>query len=215
MAESLADRAYDALLAAIAEGRLRPGQRVREIAFAEQLGISRTPIREALQRLARDGLITLDARNGARITELSLEAIQELYDLREILEGSAARFAALSAKANDLQRLKAILAKEAEHGNDPAALAKLNKLFHRTLCEAANNRYLMSAVSDFSTTLLLLGPTTLAAGGRAGESQAEHRAIVEAVAAGDADKAETLMRAHIRRAREIRLAMVLEEGLGV
>ena len=215
MAESLADRAYDALLAAIAEGRLRPGQRVREIAFAEQLGISRTPIREALQRLARDGLITLDARNGARITELSLEAIQELYDLREILEGSAARFAALSAKANDLQRLKAILAKEAEHGNDPAALAKLNKLFHRTLCEAANNRYLMSAVSDFSTTLLLLGPTTLAAGGRAGESQAEHRDIVEAVAAGDADKAETLMRAHIRRAREIRLAMVLEEGLGV
>ncbi|GAB4393748.1 MAG: GntR family transcriptional regulator [Kiloniellaceae bacterium] len=215
MAESLADRAYDALLAAIAEGRLRPGQRVREIAFAEQLGISRTPIREALQRLARDGLITLDARNGARITELSLEAIQELYDLREILEGSAARFAALSAKANDLQRLKAILAKEAEHGNDPAALAKLNKLFHRTLCEAANNRYLMSAVSDFSTTLLLLGPTTLAAGGRAGESQAEHRAIVEAVAAGDADKAETLMRAHIRRAREIRLAMVLEQGLGV
>jgi len=215
LAESLAERAYDALMAAIAEGRLKPGQRVRETAFAEQLGISRTPIREALQRLARDGLLTLDARNGAKITELSLEAIQELYDLREILEGSAARFAALSAKANDLQRLKAILAKEAEHGNDPAALAKLNKLFHRTLCEAANNRYLMSAVSDFSTTLLLLGPTTLAAGGRAGESQAEHRDIVEAVAAGDADKAETLMRAHIRRAREIRLAMVLEEGLGV
>ena len=215
MAESLAERAYDALMAAIAEGRLKPGQRVRETAFAEQLGISRTPIREALQRLARDGLLTLDARNGAKITELSLEAIQELYDLREILEGSAARFAALSAKANDLQRLEAILAKEAEHGGDPVALAKLNKLFHKTLCEAANNRSLSEAVAAFSPTLLLLGPTTLAAGGRAGESQAEHRAIVAAVTAGDANKAETLMRAHIRRAREIRMAMVLEEGLGV
>ena len=215
MAESLADKAYAALRAAIAEGRLKPGQHIRETAFAAQLGISRTPIREALQRLARDSLITLDARNGARVVELSLDAIQELYDLREILEGSAARFAALGAKANDLQRLDAILAKEAEHGDDPAALAKLNKLFHRTLCEAGNNRYLSSAVATFSTTLLLLGPTTLAARDRAGESQAEHRAIVAAVAAGDAERAEELMRAHIHRAREIRIAMALEAGLGV
>ncbi len=215
MAESLADRAYHALRGAIAEGRLKPGRHVGEAAFAEQLGISRTPIREALQRLARDGLVTLDARNGARVAELSLEAIQELYDLREILEGSAARFAALGAKPNDLQRLEAILAQESAHGGDPAALARLNKLFHQTLCKVANNRYLGQAVATFSTTLLLLGPTTLAAGGRAGESQAEHRAIVEAVAAGDAERAEALMRGHIRRAREIRIAMVLEEGLNV
>ncbi|MEQ8355813.1 MAG: GntR family transcriptional regulator [Kiloniellaceae bacterium] len=215
MTESLAERAYGALCAAIAEGELTPGQRIGETTFAAQLGISRTPIREALQRLARDGLVTLDARNGAKVAELSLEAIQELYDLREILEGSAARFAALGATANDLQRLNAILIKETEHGDDPAALAKLNKLFHQALCEAANNRYLSSAVATFSTTLLLLGPTTLAAKLRAGESQAEHRAIVEAIGEGDAERAESLMRAHIRRAREIRIAMVLEEGLGI
>jgi len=215
MPASLADQAYQGLLAAIAEGRLRPGERVRETALANQLGISRTPIREALQRLARDGLVQLDARNGARIAELSLGAIQELYDLREILEGSAARLAALGATANDLQRLDAILEKEAAHLGDPAALAKLNKLYHQTLCEAANNRYLMSAVATFSTTLLLLGPTTLAAHQRAGESHAEHRGVVEAVAAGDAARAETLMRGHIRRAREIRLAMVLDAGLAV
>jgi len=215
MPASLADQAYEGLLAAIGAGRLQPGERVRETALAEQLGISRTPIREALQRLARDGLVQLDARNGARIAELSLQAIQELYDLREILEGSTARLAAQGATANDLQRLNAILEKEAAHLDDPAALAKLNKLYHRTLCEAANNRYLMSAVATFSTTLLLLGPTTLAAHRRAGESHAEHRAVVKAVAAGDADKAEKLMRGHIRRAREIRLAMVLEAGLAV
>ena len=74
MAESLADRAYHALRGAIAEGRLKPGRHVGETAFADRLGISRTPIREALQRLARDGLVTLDARNGARVAELSLEA---------------------------------------------------------------------------------------------------------------------------------------------
>ncbi|MGE5767153.1 MAG: GntR family transcriptional regulator [Bacteroidota bacterium] len=213
MPASLADQAYEGLLAAIGAGRLKPGERVRETALAEQLGISRTPIREALQRLARDGLVQLDARNGARIAELSLGAIQELYDLREILEGSTARLAALGASANDLQRLNAILAKEAAHLDDPAALAKLNKLYHRTLCEAANNRYLSSAVATFSTTLVLLGPTTLAAHSRADESHAEHRAVVEAVAAGDAERAEALMRGHIRRAREIRLAMVLEAGL--
>ena len=183
------------------------------MAPGEQLGISRTPIREALQRLARDGLVRLDARNGARVAELSMQAIQELYDLREILEGSTARLAAQSASANDLQRLNAILEREATQLEDPTALAKLNKLYHRTLCEAANNRYLMSAVGTFSTTLLLLGPTTLAAHQRAAESHAEHCAIVEAVAAGDADKAERLMRGHIRRAREIRMAMALETGL--
>ncbi|GAB4354941.1 MAG: GntR family transcriptional regulator [Kiloniellaceae bacterium] len=213
MSASRADQAYEGLLAAIGAGRLRPGERIRETALAEQLGISRTPIREALQRLARDGLVQLDARNGARVAELSMQAIQELYDLREILEGSTARLAAQSASANDLQRLNAILAREATQLDDPAALAKLNKLYHRTLCEAANNRYLMSAVGTFSTTLLLLGPTTLAAHRRAGESHAEHCAIVEAVAAGDADKAERLMRGHIRRAREIRMAMALETGL--
>ena len=215
MSASLADRAYDGLLAAIGGGRLKPGERLRETALAEQLGISRTPIREALQRLARDGLVQLDARNGARIAELSLQAIQELYDLREILEGSTARLAAQSASANDLQRLKAIIAREENTLDDPAALAKINKLYHRTLCEAANNRYLMSAVGTFSTTLLLLGPTTLAADQRAGESHAEHRAVVEAITAGDADTAERLMRGHIHRAREIRIAMALETGLAV
>lgn len=215
MSASLADRAYDGLLAAIGAGQLKPGERIRETALAEQLGISRTPIREALQRLARDGLVQLDARNGARIAELSLKAIQELYDLREILEGSTARLAAMSATANDRQRLNAILEREAAQLDDPAALAKINKLYHNTLCEAANNRYLMSAVATFSTTLLLLGPTTLAASQRAGESHAEHRAVVAAIAAGDADQAEQLMRGHIRRAREIRLAMVLETGLAV
>jgi DNA-binding GntR family transcriptional regulator len=215
LAQSLADQAYDALRGAIAEGRLQPGERIREVALAEELGISRTPIREALQRLARDGLIQQDARNGARVTELSMAAIQELYDLRVILEGSAARFAALSATANDRQRLTAILAKEAEHLGDAVAMAKLNKLFHQGLCQAANNRFLSNAVATFSTTLLLLGPTTLAAGQRADESHAEHSAIIAAVGAGDAALAERLMRGHIDRAREIRLAMFLEAGLGV
>jgi DNA-binding GntR family transcriptional regulator len=215
MPASRADQAYEGLLAAIAEGRLRPGERVRETDLAEQLGISRTPIREALQRLAHDGLVQLDARNGARVAELSMGAIQELYDLREILEGSAARFAALSAKPNDRQRLEAILEREATHLGQPAALAKLNKLFHRSICEAANNRYLASAVATFSTTLLLLGPTTLAAQHRADESHREHWLIVQAIVTGNADSAEALMRRHIRRAREIRVAMVLETGLGV
>jgi DNA-binding GntR family transcriptional regulator len=215
MATSLADQAHEGLLTAISEGRLTPGQAIRETALAEELGISRTPIREALQRLARDGLVRLDARNGASVGELSLEAIRELYDLREILEGSTARFAALNARPSEHQRLEAILAREADQLDDPAKLAKLNKLFHRTLCDAAGNRYLSSAVATFSTTLLLLGPTTLAASHRAGESHAEHRCVVEAITAGNPDRAEEIMRAHIRRAREIRLSMVLEAGLAV
>jgi len=215
MATSLADQAYEGLLTAISEGRLKPGQAIREVALAEQLGISRTPVREALQRLARDGLVRLDARNGARIGELSLQEIHELYDLREILEGSVARFAALNARSLECQRLEAILSREAAQRGDPAALAKLNKLFHRTLCEAASNRYLTSAVATFSTTLMLLGPTTLAAQHRAEESHSEHRQVVEAVAGGKPDRAEEIMRAHIRRAREIRLSMVLEAGLAV
>src|SRR3546814_2061320 len=132
MPASRADQAYEGLRAAIGEGRLRPGDRGRETALAAELGISRTPIREALQRLARDGLVRLDARNGARIVELSLDAIQELYDLREILEGSTARLAALGASANNLQRLNAILDRERseEHTSElPSLMRKLYAVF--------------------------------------------------------------------------------------
>src|SRR3546814_5048273 len=110
-------------------------------------------------------------------------------------DGSTARLAALGATSNDLQRLDGILEKEAAHLDNPPALAKLNKLYHRTLCEAANNRYLTSAVATFSTTLLLLGPTTLAAHHRADESHREHRLIVEAIVKGDADG--EIGRAHV------------------
>src|SRR3546814_16679574 len=91
MPASLADQAYEGLLAAIGEGRLRPGDRVRETALAAELGISRTPIRQALQRLARDGLVRLDARPRARIVQHSPDAIKQPSAPRQIPEGSPTR----------------------------------------------------------------------------------------------------------------------------
>lgn len=206
---SRGDQAYTFIVEGIQSGRLKPGTRLREIELAEMTGLSRTPVREALSRLQLEGLLTTDAARGLIVTELDYSMTSELYAMREVLEGTAARLAARHASDVEIDFLREINARDAQL-TTAEALAANNRLFHETLYRCAHNRYLVKTLNTLQESMMLLGQTTLATPGRAETSRAEHGAIVEALARRDPDEAEKAARAHIIAAYRIRLDQLFD-----
>lgn len=206
---SRADQAYGFIVDGIQAGRLAPGTRLREIELADMTGLSRTPIREALSRLQLEGLLTMDAARGLIVTELDYSMTSELYAMREVLEGTAARLAARHASDVEIDFLREINTRDAQCTSEEA-LAANNRLFHETLYRCAHNRYLVKTLNTLQESMMLLGRTTLATLGRAETSRAEHGAIVEALARRDPDAAEDAARAHIVAAYRIRLDQLFD-----
>jgi DNA-binding GntR family transcriptional regulator len=207
---SRGDFAYDALFGAIESGTLKPGTRLREIEISEWVGASRTPIREALGRLEGEGLIARDPSRGMIVAELDHGMVAELYDMREVLEGTAAGLAARHASDAEIDALRELALRDREIGDDPTRLARVNRLFHEAMFRSAHNRFLMRAVHSLRQSMVLLGRTTLAIAGRPGTARAEHDAIVEAISRHDAEAAAAAARAHIRAAYRARLGLMLE-----
>jgi DNA-binding GntR family transcriptional regulator len=206
-ARSNASEAYDMLLAAIEDGGLPPGMRLREAELADLLAISRTPVREALKRLELQGLVVHEPHHGAVVAALDYGQVTELYLLREVLEGTAARLAAQHATAVEIGVLERMV--EADHAlaGDPKRLARSNRLFHQQIRDTARNRYVGTALENLRLSLALLAGTTLAAPGRAEESIAEHAAIVARIATRDPDGAEAMARQHIQHAFRARVEL--------
>ena len=200
--------AYARLLDDIRSGVLAPGARLTETEIAERLHISRTPVREAIRRLEADGLVAHLPRAGAVVRKLDHSEVMELYEMRLVLEGTAARLAARAASEVEIDELAAINAEMEAAGGDGAALFELNTQFHRTLIRAARNRFLVRSVEAVHTTLLILGPSTLALPDRARAAVAEHAAVVVALRRRDGEAAETTMRAHMEAAQRTRLRML-------
>lgn len=206
---SRGDQAYKFIVDGIQSGRLAPGTRLREIELAEMTGLSRTPVREALSRLQLEGLLTPDAARGLIVTELDYSMTSELYAMREVLEGTAARLAARHASDVEIDFLREVNTRDAQL-TSAEALAANNRLFHETLYRCAHNRYLVKTLNTLQESMMLLGRTTLASPGRAETSRAEHGDIVEALARRDPDAAEQAARAHITAAYRIRLDQLFE-----
>lgn len=196
--------AYRRLLDEIRDGALAPGARLRETELAERLGISRTPVREAIRQLEADGLVVHLPRQGATIRSLDHAEVVELYEMRAVLEGTAARLAARAASDIELAELVALNAELASATAGPQA-REMNRQFHRTLIEAARNRFLVKAMSALQKTLLILGPTTLAEPSRAVSAVDEHGAVLAALQARDGAAAELAMRRHVEAALSARL----------
>jgi DNA-binding GntR family transcriptional regulator len=207
---SLGADAYRRLQAAIRDGELAPGTRLREEDLAATLRMSRTPVREALRQLQSEGLLTQDAQRGMAVSRLDHQMMTELYLMRDVLEGTAARLAARHASEAEVAVLRDLVEVEAKLGRDPKALARHNQRFHEALYLAAHNRYLLKTLNALRDAMALLGETTYAAPGRAKSALAEHRAIVEAMSAGDAAAAEAAARAHIQGAQRARIRMLAE-----
>ncbi|MEN0073436.1 MAG: GntR family transcriptional regulator, partial [Paracraurococcus sp.] len=175
-AGSLAERAYDLFRNGLRRGAFRPGQRLLETDLAEQLGMSRTPVREAIRRLQSEGLVAHLPARGLCVAMYDAAEVDELYVMREALEGTAARLAAQHAGRAEILLLQAMLDQEA--GLTGEAAAEHNRRFHRALHQAAHNRYLLRSLSAISDALLLLGPTTLESPGRAAAAREEHARVV-------------------------------------
>jgi DNA-binding GntR family transcriptional regulator len=197
--------AYDRLIAEIRQGQLRPGDRLTETDLAERLGISRTPVREAIRLLESDGLVDHQPRAGARIRRLDLAEVTELYEMRAVLEGTAARFAARAAYDSELAELDAINAEMAAGAHDAERLYHANRQFHGVLLNAARNRFLWRSVEAVQKTLLILGRSTMEEADRAQAAVDEHGLILRALHAHDGDAAEAAMRRHIEAAHRARL----------
>lgn len=196
-----AEQAYQHIRQAIQEHRLKPGDRLREAELAEAVGVSRTPLREALARLESDGLIANDPARGLVVTRLDYNMVSELYYMREVLEGTAARLAAQHASDVELTILDQICEQYSRSIGDGAALEMRNRQFHEALYRCAHNRYLLRTLQGLHDALALLGESTLHDRARAESTQAEHEAIIRAIKERNPEAAEQATRAHIRNAQ--------------
>ncbi|MDJ0821562.1 MAG: GntR family transcriptional regulator [Paracoccaceae bacterium] len=203
---SSGELAYEKLLSSLRSGVFTPGARLREEEVSEALGLSRTPVREALRRLEADGIVEHRPRIGAVIRSLSHTEVVELYEMRLVLERTAAEMAAKHGAEAEFDTLDTLNDRiEAEREN-AALAAAINQDFHRCLYLAARNRFLMEAARALNNSLLLLGPTTFTDAGRIAVVVDEHRAIVTALRNRDAEAAGVAAEAHLQTSLRQRLA---------
>jgi DNA-binding GntR family transcriptional regulator len=198
---------YDRIKQAILDGTFPPGHALVETSVAEWCGVSRTPIREALTRLAQDGLVNRTDR-GMIVRERTPEEILDIYEVRIALEATAARLAADRHTAIDRVRLERMtaLAEAVEEPVGPTH-ADRNRDFHRSIWLASHNDSLIDLLDRLNMHLLRYPITTLTAPGRWSESIEEHRELVKAILDRDSARAEQLAERHFTTARDIRLAL--------
>jgi DNA-binding GntR family transcriptional regulator len=202
---------YVWLRSAILSGELQPHERLVETTIAELASVSRTPVREALQRLEVDGLVGEGERGGLEVIGFSLDELAQLCAVRETLEGMATELAATARSDMEIVALRSIVAEEERGLEDDATtverLVELNHSFHETVWRASRNGYLADQLKYLRNLIERLQDTTLRDRGRLQQAIGEHEAIIEALDRRDAETAGELARQHFRAAMAKRLSM--------
>ena len=188
--------AYSLILEAIDVGVYKPGDRLVESDLADRFGVSRTPIREALQRLETQSLLTRDGRSLI-VSSLDHSQMAELYIVRAELEGLAANLAAKHATSEEIKVLQDMVDSDRKIISDPSSLARSNRRFHKQIHLASHNRFLIKQLDLVHRSMALMATTSLAADGRGAVAVEEHQAIVTAIADGDSTEAQKKLRNHI------------------
>jgi DNA-binding GntR family transcriptional regulator len=196
-AGSFADRAYYAIRELIVTLELPPGAVVREPELTERLGIGRTPVREALRRLAQERLVEVFPRRGMFVTKVDVRDLARLCEVRLALEPEAARLAAERATQADLVELRGVLAElGGRRRRDPRALIDLDERIHRAIYHASHNPYLAETLEQYYTHALRIWMVALAHTD-IGAAVGGHEAVLEAVVRGDGARAARLMGEHV------------------
>ena len=175
---------------------LEPGSWIDELRIAEALGISRTPLREALKVLAAEGLVTMKVRRGAYVTEVSEKDLRDVYHLLALLESDAARVVALKASADQLQQIESLHRDLEQATADRDRFFDINEAFHMLLLQIADNRWRDQMVADLRKVMKLNRHSSLFKEGRIAQSFAEHSAIVQALKDRQPELAAQRMQAH-------------------
>jgi DNA-binding GntR family transcriptional regulator len=201
---------YEILAEAILSNQLRPGEHLGEDRMCAQLGVSRSPVREALHRLEADRLVSIQPRHGAVVTEITREDLADLASVSKALEGQAAALAAeriADEELNELLSLCRAMESRIEAG-DLHEFLHLNSRFHDLIFEASGNRWLRSFEASLSAHTRRAYDSATELPSRAPEALVEHRALLEALRLRDADEAERLAKHHVDRATEAALAFL-------
>ncbi|MBO8142786.1 MAG: GntR family transcriptional regulator [Firmicutes bacterium] len=213
--DALTNRIYEELKQEIQQGLLKPGERLVERTVAEQKRVSRTPVREAFRRLHYDGLAEYYPRRGIVVAALSMEEIDEIYLLREALEGMAAREAARRASPvalEELQRFMERMERSLSRGQTEE-IRSLNSEYHDRIIALSGMSHLARLVTQLRDRIEFYRRQSLSLGGRPDRALEEHQLILRTLGQRDPDLAEAAMRLHIRRAREAARAF-LTSGAG-
>ncbi len=193
---------FEALREAIIKGILKPGERLMEIQLAEELGVSRTPVREAFRKLELEGFVVMVPRKGAYVAGISLKDIAAVFEVRAALEGLAAGLAAERITEGELEELERLLVQMAEliEKGEFSEFVKLDTQFHDVLYKSSRNQRLIQILSTLRDEIQRFRAVSLSYPGRMREALEEHRKIVEAIAARDEDLAKKLAAEHIENA---------------
>jgi DNA-binding GntR family transcriptional regulator len=207
------DAVYEVLRRSILDGELPPGHRLRSDVLANELKVSRTPVREALRKLETEGLVDA-SRSGLVVRQSSEEDLVEIFYLREALEGMAARLAAENATRAEIDELHALfedMEAVAARG-DIALVRKLTGEFHLLVCRASHNKRLIQSLQGLLDRVRQAQSSTLYMPGRPADALKEHRALLRAIEKRDPDLAETLARQHRRKTLDLRRKMLREQA---
>lgn len=196
---------YEELKLLILTGKITPGIRLMEEELAEDMGVSRTPIREAIRKLEKEGLITIEPRRGAYVSQLSTRDMVEILEVRQNMEGFAAGLAAQRMTGDEKQKLKAIAEayETAVEEGDMASMIKCDTNFHHVIVEATQNKILIKMVEQLQEQVLRFRYLYYDNFKRAEKMPAEHRLIYEAILVGDSENARESADIHISRLKDL------------
>ena len=193
---------FETLREAIINGILEPGERMMEIQMAEEMGVSRTPVREAIRKLELEGFVVMIPRKGAYVASISIKDIADVFEIRTALESLAAGLAAERITDDEMEQLERHLVKISEcgEGNDIPALIEADTDFHDTLYRASRNDRLVQIVSNLREQIQRFRTTSISTPGRFKFAMDEHKKIVEAISDRNIELAQNLAREHIENA---------------
>lgn len=207
---SLGDTVYEALREAIIKQVLKPGERLMETELAEEMGVSRTPVREAMRKLELEDYVEMIPRKGTYVSGLSIKDVNNLFEIRGALETLAAGLAAKRATQVEIAEMRKNLQEETHlfETSDVLKMIEFDTCFHEIIYSAARNVRLQNMIKDLRDQIQRFRTTSLAVPGRMKFALAEHHKIVEAIALGDVQEAERVTRAHLASAENALLDVI-------
>ena len=195
---------FESLREAIISGVLKPGERLMEVQLAEEMGVSRTPVREAIRKLELEGFVVMVARKGAYVAGISLKDVADVFEIRAALEGLAAALAAERITDEEIEEMERVLVRKAAliEANDLDSLVEKDTEFHELIYKASRNERLMQIVSNLREQINRFRAVSLASPGRGREALEEHKKIVEAISSRNAALAQSVAQEHIENAEQ-------------
>ncbi len=206
---------FETIRMAIINQVLRPGERLMETQLADELGVSRTPVREAIRKLELEGLVVMVPRRGAYVAGISMRDIHEVFQVRGALEALAASLAAERITPEELEEMERQLVKEAEEteANNLKSIVQIDTTFHDIMYKASRNQKLIQMINNLQEQLQRFRSASLARPGRSKTALEEHKKIAEAIAARDTKLAEQFALEHIENAENAMILSLEQQGI--